>query len=467
MGGKIVKKFFYNSALLIFLIIIFSITAAAEEINYLSIQSIKEETGINREVSIIDKKSADITGDHVEDQIYLIGQKYSDNIPIFYTYLEVIVYDINQKEFHRATYQDFSGYEPKIALYELTGDKLKDIFVESASAGSGGIYFHLILSFQKGNLKIIFDDQQNKGVNLTGEYKDGFTSVLHIAGVEEEIELNLSFNKSRYIREKIYDKNGKVLRDINPYPYPYSQLRPVDYDLDGNFELKGIQRIVGAYGADRIGYLESILKYESGWKVKEIKLSTFLRIYRPDYYLNKDKNDYNISRHSSVTKSGEVHFPQIENLPADVNSIYINKQLKETIKPFLNQTNQFKIDYKVVYNSRNILSIKYSGYQHHEGGKYEVIKSFNYDLKNNRRLNVENLFKNTGEVHQKVNIIIKGSIKDSSIKDKFPGIKEWMGFYIDEKEFTVYYLLNDYQTEFIEIAVPLSRIKEYLDVDIT
>ncbi len=466
MGGKVVKKIFYNSALLIFLIIIFSITAAAEEVNYLSIQSIKEATGISREVSIIDKKSADITGDHIEDQIYLIGQKYSDNIPIFYTYLEVIVYDMNQKKFHRATYQDFSGYEPKMALYELTGDKLKDIFVESASAGSGGIYFHLILSFQKGNLKIIFDDQQNKGVNLTGEYKDEFTAVLRIAGIEEEIELNLSSNKNRYIREKIYDKNGRVLRDISPYPYPYGQLRPIDYDLDGRFELKGIQRIVGAYGADGIGYLESILKYESGWKIKEIKFSTFLRIYRPDFYLNEDKADYNISRHSSVTKSGEVHFPQIENLTEDVNSLYINKQLKEIIKPFLNETNQSQIDYKVVYNSRNILSIKYSGYQLHEGGKYEIIKSFNYDLKNNRRLNIESLFKNTGEIRQKVNSIIKDSIKDSSIKDKFPGIREWMGFYIDEKELTVYYLLNDFQTEFIEIAVPLSRIKKYLDVDI-
>lgn len=459
------KRTLYLIILFFLILTIISPVNEADDINYISKQELIESLDLNSDIKIIEKNFIDITGDQIKEQIFLIGQKPAGPNSLFYAPIEVIVYNIYKKEFYTATYESFGGYEPEISFYDFNGDKIKDIFVRANSGGSGGIYHHLIASYIDQKLKIIFDQDNNKGLRIDGKYEDDFKASFIIRELEQRFKLDLTFNKDRYIREGIYREDGTLLREVKPYTYPYGKLTPVNYDFDETFELKGYQQITGAYGADSIGHLETLLKYENSWQVKQIEISTFLKKYNPGQPTNSSQTNYEIKRNALKSGIKEIYYPQINNLPADVNDVYINKKLRDMVKPFFNEDNELKVDYEFTYKSNKLISVKYSGYQKHEAGQYEILKSFNYDLKDNRVINTDNILKDGNTTERNVNQIIKENITDKELKNTFPGLANWMGIYITSNELVIYYLRNDFETEFKKINIPLQEIESYLSIN--
>ena len=455
------KKLGFVILCLIFSLVLIGPKAETQNINFIAKETLISKLDLESNVQIIEKRAVDITGDQIKDQVFLIGQKPAGDSSLFYAPIKVIVYDIYNKEYYINSYDNFSGYEPKLAFYDFTNDQTKDIFVKTNSGGSGGIYHHLIASFMDNELKIIFDNQNNKPLHVSGNYEDGFQAVLNIPELNERFKLDLSFNRRKYIEENIYTSDGNLLRDVKPYTYPLSQLTPVDYDFDESFELRGIQRVVGAYGADSIAHLTTVLKYEGSWQIKQVEISTYLKKYNPEYSENNNIN-YQIKQNTITSGTKEIYYPQINNLPEDVNSIYINHQLKEMVKPFFNEESELYIDYEFTRQEKDLISIKYSGYQKHEDGQYEILKSFNYDLKNNRLLTPDNILKEGNNIKEKVDQIIKKNIQNQSLQESFPGLKDWMGFFITDHELILYYLKDDFETEFKKIRVPLSELRPYL-----
>lgn len=460
------KKPFY--IFLIFLIILpaFIFNIQADEINFIKKDKLITELNLDRDIEIIDKGFIDVTGDGIKDQVFLIGQRPAGSDSFFYAPLKVIVYDIYKKEFYENSYDNFNGYEPQMVFYDFTGDQIKDIFIEANTGGSGGIYKHLIASFTNGKLEIIFDEIHNKPLNMAGNYEDGFKTSLRIKEIDKNLKLDLSFNREKYIRENIYSSDGSLLREIKPYTYPFGRLKPVDYDLDQTMELRGTQRIVGAYGADTIGYLETILNYDSSWEILEVKISTYLKKYDPSRSGSSGEVSYKIKQNAITSGIKEIYYPQITNLPKDVNSVYINKQLQDIVKPFLTESDEMSIEYEFTVKNKNLFSVKFSGYQNHEGGQYEILKSFNYDLKNNRRLTLSNILKDEINDKDKVNQIIKDNIEDKDLRDTFPNLSDWMGFYLTNSDLVLYYLRNDFETKFNKIRIPLRELRQYLSFEI-
>jgi len=461
-----VKKPVYIFLIILVILTAFALNSQTADIDFIKKDKLINELNLEPDIEIVDKRFIDITGDGINDQIFLMGQKPAGSDSLFYAPLEIIVYDIYQKEYYKNSYDNFNGYEPKMAFYDFTGDKISDIFIETNTGGSGGIYNHLVASFKNDQLKIIFNEDHNKLLNISGGYENNFQAALYIRELDQNLKLDLSFNKEKYIREGIYKQDGMLLKEINPYTYPFGQLKPVDYDLDGVFELKGAQRIVGAYGADTIGYLESVIKYEENWNILEIKISTYLKKYDPLANGNNDNVSYQVNRHAITSGIKEIYYPQLTNLSENVNSIYINKQLYDIVKPFFDENRELSIDYKFTYKSKDLISIKFSGYQKHEGGEYEILKSFNYDLKNNRRVTINNILKDNIQNIDKVNQIIKNHIQDKKLKETFPGLADWMGMYLTNNELILYYLRNDFETKHNKISVPLVKLKEFLSIDL-
>ena len=64
---------------------------------------------------------------------------------------------------------------------------------------------------------------------------------------------------------------------VRPHSYPFSNLEVIDYNQDGKYELRGIQKIIGAYGADTISEVESVWSYEEGWNILEVNYTTYLK----------------------------------------------------------------------------------------------------------------------------------------------------------------------------------------------
>lgn len=77
--------------------------------------------------------------------------------------------------------------------------------------------------------------------------------------------------KKIYIDSEVYNSNGEVLKETKGIHDTLYELRPIDIDCDGIYELRGVQKLRGFCYADIVGYAKSVWKYD-GAKMKLIKL---------------------------------------------------------------------------------------------------------------------------------------------------------------------------------------------------
>ncbi|SHK39127.1 hypothetical protein [Tepidibacter formicigenes] len=226
---------------------------------------------------VVDYKLEDVTGDNIKDNVILVGTKTVSDI--YCDTLTVVVQDGKTKEYSKATYENFGGYQDKEMLFigDFTGDKVKDVVVSASTGGSGGIVDHMIATFKDNKPSVIFTDKENAGIDIDGKYIDGYRAEIEFKDLNKKVLLDVSAGKDMYIEQGIYNKEGKLLKEVKPWIDSFSKLEAIDYDGDGTFELRGYQKIAGAYHADTISYVESILKFENNkWNTKDVQYTTFL-----------------------------------------------------------------------------------------------------------------------------------------------------------------------------------------------
>lgn len=224
---------------------------------------------------VIDRQTADVNGDKVNDTIYVVGHK--DNKEAHYAdQMNLLVQDGATKLEKKVDLDKMNGYDAALFMGDFNGDKISDVFVKAPTGGSGGIVEQRIVIFDKGEPEIIFGHEHNKGVQLSGKYVDGFKAELVDKMDKPSVTLDIAGQKQKYIREEIYEEDGTLRKAVNPITYPMV-IEPVDRNADGTYELSGQQRIIGAYGADGIGKVYSIWSYQQGmWKQEQVEVSTFI-----------------------------------------------------------------------------------------------------------------------------------------------------------------------------------------------
>lgn len=226
---------------------------------------------------VIEQKQADVNGDKIEDTVFLIGEKDKKE-DIYNKNIMVKVVDGKKNQVKDIKFKDFGGYEGELFLGDFTGDKVSDIMVTTSTGGSGGIVNTRIATIKDNKVKEIFKEEDNQGLNFTGEFVDGFKAELKDLKNNEEIILDVSAFKDMYVEGKIYDKDGKLLEKVEPWTDPFSMIDAVDMDGDGVYELKGYQKISGSCHANTISRINTIWKYENEkWNIKEADYSTFLK----------------------------------------------------------------------------------------------------------------------------------------------------------------------------------------------
>ena len=119
------------------------------------------------------------------------------------------------------------------------------------------MFLSIVDYVESKNISIIFDHKNNEGAKFTGSFVDGYKAQLTNENTGRSMFLDLENKKDFYVQSVIYDNDGKLLKEVKPISYPFSILEPTDADNDGVYELRGIQRIIGAYGADGIGNIYS------------------------------------------------------------------------------------------------------------------------------------------------------------------------------------------------------------------
>ncbi len=227
------------------------------------------ELKLSKNTYVSDYKYVDITGDKVKDNVILIGTKANKN-DIYFENLNIIVQNGKTKKFIKSSLgKDSGGYKPTIFLGDFNGDKMPDIFVKMPTGGSGGFIDYSIINLKGDNSGVLWDSKKNGSeIDLTGKFEDNFMASLSSKRLNKTIQIDLSPNKEQYIESNIYDKDGKLKENIEPWVGGVSELTPVDIDKNGTYELIASQRVVGTCNADTLGYLQSQWK----WDGKNIKL---------------------------------------------------------------------------------------------------------------------------------------------------------------------------------------------------
>ncbi|MBZ9623591.1 hypothetical protein G9F71_012090 [Clostridium sp. FP2] len=283
------------------------------------------ELKLNKNTYIADYKYFDITSDNIKDNVILIGTKTNKD-DIYFEKLNVIVQNGKTKKFIKSSLgKDSGGYEPTIFLGDFNGDKMPDIFVKMPTGGSGGIIEYSIINLKGNNTSVLWDSEKNSSeIDLTGKFEDNFMASLSSKRLNKTIQIDLSPNKDQYIELNIYDKDGKLKENIEPWMNGFGELTPVDTDKDGIYELIGSQRIVGTCNADTLGYLQSEWK----WDGKNIKLEAdkvkFQRIFTQT---EGDVNGDGIKEFISLTGISDLNLSglYVDNICLEVYDSKTNK----------------------------------------------------------------------------------------------------------------------------------------------
>jgi len=209
---------------------------------------------------IFDTLEADVTGDGIADKIYLAGHKMPSNLPAAKD-LSVTVKSGADESLTTYWLDKVGGYQPHLFAGDFTGDKIADIYVETASGGSGGWSYHNIVAFNGSEPRELFGIKDNNVNNITGKFVDGWKVALTNTSDGTTLTVDVNVRREDYLRLGIYDKVGKLQKETQTMSAPFIRLEPIDIDNDGVYELKGRQSLSGAYRADRLAEVETILKY--------------------------------------------------------------------------------------------------------------------------------------------------------------------------------------------------------------
>lgn len=213
---------------------------------------------LNRKEKILDIKSGDVTGNGVDDEVYITACL---NETCKYRSYLTLKEKISGKVHNIGIDEEYYKFE--IMLESFKDPCKKDIFLRCIGDGYGGHVRGKIFSYEDGRLAEIFDSEvfceKNK---LSAFYKNDYE--IEVRNSERNKKYFISIRENyKYYLDFVYDKNGKVKhgkekvnigRVFECYPF---------YKFGSEVSSLSIsQKILGQADTDYIADVESIVKWE-------------------------------------------------------------------------------------------------------------------------------------------------------------------------------------------------------------
>lgn len=262
--------------LALFFLLSFSSVKAKEDNSEYKINSqfISDKLKVKPNTFIMDCKKGDVNGDNIDDIILLLGYRRFGADNPWSEDIKVVVKDGKNRKFRKISVGKMDyGYNGHIFLGDFNGDRTADIFVDILRGGQEGEVCCSLISFKNNKQSHIFNENKFiKGLAFDIDYVDDFKINIFNKDVNKSCLVNTSGKKNIYIEEKVYSDEGEVLKEREGFSGSFLNLKAVDADSDGVYELEGIQKLYGICKADTIGYAKTLWKFEKD-NMKLLKLN--------------------------------------------------------------------------------------------------------------------------------------------------------------------------------------------------
>ncbi len=213
---------------------------------------------------VIDKKNGDVNGDGIVDTVYLVAKKAGYLNSPFFSDIKVIIIDGYNNTHKEINFANNVGYNPTLFLGPFTNRKLDDIFVSIQSGGSGGFGYYYLYSYVNNREKLLFDmDKFNNSFHYQVKYIDNYRVEVVNNTLKKLFIIDIS-NKDRQYLSTLYNENGKIKKPTYGEVLYLNNLYPMDIDGNGVYDLYALNRVIGLYGADTLGNIETYLMWDSG-----------------------------------------------------------------------------------------------------------------------------------------------------------------------------------------------------------
>ncbi len=213
---------------------------------------------------IFDSKIADVTGDQVDDFVYLAGNKKSPDA-IYQEDITIFVVDGVTSEVTEQPLKLNGGYGSTLFLGDFNQDGIDDSYVAISSGGSGNIHYYFIYSFKdKKPVELLDYNQINDLYDWSISFVNDYGVIVRNNTINQTYKLDLS-TKDKELVDKYYTLEGKVKENLRGEVLPLGGLAPIMTPVgNGAYSLLASQRIVGIATVDNLGVVEVYLTYKDG-----------------------------------------------------------------------------------------------------------------------------------------------------------------------------------------------------------
>lgn len=210
---------------------------------------------------IFDMKLGDVTGDQVDDFVYLAGSKSSPDA-IYQEDLTLYIVDGITNETITQVLPLKGGYGGMIFIGDFNQDFIEDVYVSVSSGGSGNVNYYYLYSFREKMPVQLFDyEKYNEENQWQVTFQNGFK--LELANqFNQTFTVDIS-KKDLQLLSKYYHPDGSVKGQIQGEVLALGGLSPIITPLgNGTYDLVASQRIVGIATGDHFGIIETYLTFK-------------------------------------------------------------------------------------------------------------------------------------------------------------------------------------------------------------
>lgn len=228
---------------------------------FLNSNSNKFRENNDNNIVIIKSVGANLNNLCKEDIIYLMGKTTSES-NIYYENLYILISNGETGKDITFNIENGSGYSPRIYISDFNGDGLDEILFTSEQGGSGGYINVNLYKFKNDNLEEIFNSESINNENIyTVNYRNNYVVEVKDEAENKKYLIDISMRDKEYLNE-MYNEKGVLKKSIKGQVLSVGGAYSIDIDNDKFSELFIVQRIIGIYNSDTLGYINSILKFD-------------------------------------------------------------------------------------------------------------------------------------------------------------------------------------------------------------